>query len=378
MADNNTRPGNYDESKVPHYTLQDPLESVSSPQDWPKRRSEIYQQFEEEMFGKAPTFDKTKLEVRKDRNDVEFMGGQGVLCQPLLLVAGCEIQLCMILPKSDKPVPVFVGYNFHGNHSIHPEKSIALAKGWVFRVENNTASDDQRGFKSSRWPLEEIIQRGYGVVTMYAGDVDPDFHDEWKNGVHGAYPTPGPGEWGTIAAWSWGLSRVMDYLESNEQVDEKRVAAIGHSRLGKTSLWAGASDKRFSMVISNNSGCGGAALSKRCFGETVERVNTRFPHWFNGNFQKYSDNEEKLPFDQHMLLSLIAPRPLYVASAEEDLWADPHGEFLSVLAADPVYRLLGTEEFPVKKIPQVDEPVVASRRGYHIRTGKHDITAYDW
>ncbi len=387
---------NYDEAKVPKYKLPDPLVAndgtrVTTAKQWTeKRRAEVLALFEEHMYGKTPD---AKVVVAFDADaGKEALGGKAIRKQVTMRIgdkeSGPAVDILIYLPaKAKRPVPLFVGMNFYGNQTVHKDPSIKLPTSWVrsntkFGIPKNRATDSSRGVRTERWQVEKIIAKGYGLAVIYYGDIDPDYHDGFKNGVHPLFykkgqTKPAPNEWGSIGAWAWGLSRAMDYFETDDDIDAKRVAVMGHSRLGKTSLWAGASDPRFALVISNDSGCGGAALSRRRFGETLAVINGNFPHWFCGNFKKYNNKEDTLPLDQHMLIALCAPRPVLINSATVDRWADPHGEFLSAKGADAVYRLLGTDGMSADKWPEPNK-VINSTIGYHLRPGRHDVTARDW
>jgi hypothetical protein len=395
-------PSNVDESKVGPYTLPDPLlsangQKVITTAQWIEdRRPELLRLFESHVYGKVPEPAgplEPSFTVRSE--DKQALSGTAIRREVSVSFSdkpdGPRMDLLLYLPKRGNNATrtaVFLGLNFGGNHTIHSDPGITLSRQWmrdrVKGVVNHQATESSRGSDASSWPVERILARGYALATVYYGDIDPDYDDGFKNGIHPLFYRPGQtkpaaDEWGSIGAWAWGLSRALDYLETAPEIDPRKVVLMGHSRLGKTTLWAGAQDPRFAIVIAVQSGCGGAALSRRIFGETVEHINTSFPHWFCANFRQYNGHEERLPVDQHELIALIAPRPVLVCSAQEDLWADPKGEFLAARGADPVYRLLGTDGLAVTEMPApARDQLVKSTIGYRIRPGKHEVTTDDW
>ncbi len=256
----------------------------------------------------------------------------------------------------------------------------------VFLLLNNRAAsntDPTRRQKSGFWPAEEVIARGYGIAALQNEELAPDNTDHFTEGIIRLFEGPAAGSrppdaWGALAAWAWGASRAMDYFETDPRVDASHVAVLGHSRGGKAALWAGAEDERFALVISNESGEGGAALARRDFGETITRINTTFPYWFDGTYKTFNGRADARATDQHMLIALMAPRAVYVASADGDLWSDPRGEFLSLAAASPVFALWGDPPIGAGDMPPLEHPLVSGRRGYHVRTGTHNLTPYDW
>lgn len=386
---------NYDESKVPQFEVPQVLttsdnEKIATSQEWiEKRRPELYKFFENKVFGKVPS-DLDTITFKVIETDKNALNGTALRKQVQVSLFKNEkslnFNLLIYLPKTTKAAGIFLGYNFYGNHSITPDSNVIISNAWAMNnsslsVSNHQLTETSRGKRAYRWAIDKIIAGGFGLATIYYGEIDPDKHD-FTDGIHPLFYTnkqenPETHEWGSISAWAFGLSRAMDYFEQDVHINAKKVVVFGHSRLGKASLWAGASDERFAGVISNNSGCGGAALSKRKFGETINVINTSFPHWFCRYFKNYNNNEEALPVDQHELLALIAPRPLYVASAQDDQWADPKGEFLSAYYASEVYTLFGKERIDSKQLPPLNS-AIQKAVSYHIRTGKHDVTDYDW
>lgn len=364
------QPGfNYDEAKVGAYTLPDALrlngKLVQRRTEWPARRAEILDLFRDNVYGRRPT-QQVALRFAIAEEQRMAMGGAAtmkrIVVTSVLQQREHRFEIILFLPNSrTAPVPVFLLLN---NRPI-------------------TNTDATRTNKSPFWPAEDLIARGYGIAALQNAELAPDDARTFREGVMRlfegtAQKQRAPDAWGAIAAWGWGASRALDYLETDARIDASRVAVVGHSRGGKAALWAGAEDDRFAMVVSNDSGEGGAALSRRDYGETIARLNASFPHWFAGNYVRFNDRAAALPVDQHLLLSLIAPRPLYVASADQDLWADPRGEFLALSHSSPVYALFDEKPISIEAMPPIDTPFIVGRRAYHVRTGGHDLTVYDW
>ena len=387
---------NYKDEAIKPYVLPELLtlengNKVDNINDWEhKRRPELFNLYKNQVYGNIPEGIIETSSVQVIEQSDSALGNTAIRKQIALVFKKQEreltINVLLYLPKNVKYPPVFVGYNFYGNQTIINDQNVILTNSWVrnnptFGIAHNLATEESRGKRNNRWPIKNIISEGFGLATIYYGDVDPDRND-FSDGIHPFFYAndqnePKDDEWGAISAWAWGYSRVLDYLKNNDLNNESRFISFGHSRLGKTSLWAGALDDRFDIVISNNSGCGGAAIFRRKYGETAAIINDGFPHWFNKNFKKYNNNEDTLPIDQHMLIALIAPRPVYIASAEDDKWADPKGEYLSGYQASPVYELYGKTGLTSSSLPSINEPIHTAI-GYHIRTGGHDVTAYDW
>ena len=359
---------NYNEAEVPEYELPDPLvfsdgKTVRNARQWTKkRRPQVLETFAQEMYGHIPARPEG-LHFSTISEETVY-GGLGIRKVVRIYLDAAELHwfdVLIHLPKDTAgPVPMFVGLNFKGNDATLDERA------------------------DFRWPYELVLRAGMGVATAWRDSIEPDGKDSKLAEAEGVCRDGGvrswynkDGDWGAISAWAWGLSRIVDYLETDEAYDTDRLAVIGHSRLGKTALWAGANDLRFDMVISNDSGCCGAAISRRKFGETFAVIDTSFPHWFTREFDKYKGREEAFPADQHWLIALAAPRPVYVASATEDLWADPKGEWLAAKAAEPVYALFGMQGLD-DGMPAPDVSDGDGRIGYHIRSGKHNILAFDW
>jgi len=355
------------------------------------RRPEIIKYYEENIYGKRPEFSpEIRYELKlNDTVEVDKIKAihREVIITFFLNGDSLKINVTLFFPFPKHNPRIFLGLNFYGNQTISFDTSILLTNSYVennkaFGISKNRANHDSRGKSAYRWPIGLILKSGYGLASAYYGDFDPDYDDGFKNGIHGLVSGRNlkrkPNEWAALSAWAWGLSQIQTFIESDADLKNSKVIVLGHSRLGKAALWAGATDKRFDMVISNNSGCGGATQFKRKAGEDIATINKKFSHWFCQNFRKFNNREDSLLIDQQMLISLVAPRPVYIASAEQDQNADPIGEYTSICLAQKVYQLYNPEiSFPCV-IPKINKAFLAKPIGYHVRQGKHDILEQDW
>jgi hypothetical protein len=374
--------------------LPDPLimlngERVTSREQWiNKRRPELKALFQHYMYGQIPP-PPGKIEAKVAWESAKAFDGKATLKEITITFGPSEmpeIHLLTAVPNKRKgPVPVFVGMNFCGNHTLVKDAGVGLPTAWLPKTcpgcKDNRATDAGRGAQVDVWSLEQSIERGYAVATFYCGDIDPDRPDV-RLGVQPQFEKtgkvkPGPHAWGTIAAWAWGVHRAVDYLVTDKAIDRNKIAVVGHSRLGKTALVAAAFDERIALAIPHQAGCGGTAPSRGTVGESVKQINDHFPHWFCGAFKEFNEQTERLPFDQHCLVALVAPRPVLFSNATDDTWANPAGQFQVLQAADPVYRLLGAGGLDAKTMPQPGT-LIDSRLGYFIRPGKHSMTREDW
>jgi len=382
-------PTNYEEAKAGSYTLPDPLmftngKPVRTAKEWlNKRRPEIVRLFEENQFGRSPAKPKGLTFDVFDKGTPAFEG-KALRRQVTVYFTpdrnGPKMDLLIYLPAgAKKKVPVLLNLSFMPNSSVVTDPGVKPGEMWGKEKKRVPAP---KGMNFGRITVEPLLARGFGVATVYYGDIDPDFAGGVQLGVRKLYLKPGqsepePGEWGSIAAWAWGVSRALDYLETDKGVDAKRVGIFGISRLGKTVLWAGAHDPRIALVIASCSGEGGASLSRRNYGELVKHMNLRFGYQFCANYQKWGDHPDQMPMDSHMLVALMAPRPVLLQTGDKDFWSDPKGEFLAAVAASPVFKLFGKQGVGTDQMPAAGQ-YLPGIPGYYMHAGGHGTVPSDW
>jgi hypothetical protein len=382
--------------------LPDPLvmfdgTKIGSAEDWySKRRPELKALFQHYMYGYVPPKPQSWAVEETLFSDDTFLNGKGTISESRLAFFGPDLKqrlhVLLVMPnRRSGPVPVFVGMNFCGNHALVKHPGVHIPEGWVYKTcEGGTserATEQSRGSQVNEWNIDLIIERGYGLAVFYNGDIDPDTAD-FEDGIEPSYYAPGqtsprPADPGTIAAWAWGFHRAIDFVleKHSSSVDARRIIAVGHSRNGKTALLAAAMDDRIALAIPHQAGCGGTAPSRVAIDrkdvETIRRINTSFPHWFCDNFTLFNDEPDKLPFDQHCLIALCAPRAVLLTNAVEDQWANPDGQFEMLKGADPVYRLLNAGGLDARSRPAL-RTLSSGKLGYYIRPGKHSMDREDW
>jgi hypothetical protein len=373
---------NYDETKVGAYTLPDPLvlldgSRVADAATWfDRRRPEIAGLYEDHIYGRVPD---TAPRANFETIETDAAALEGTAIRRLVRMRlgdaadGPSVELHLYLPsKAGRPVPVLLHMVFFNNPAIPGREE----------ADDSPEAQRRRRFNEAG-PIADILARDFGYATFRYTDAQPDNRTTFDHGVialsrRDAQAGLAPDEWGTITAWAWTASRMLDHLETDPAVDAKRVALVGHSRLGKTALWAGARDPRFALVFASCSGEMGASLARRDYGETIDNVAAGFPWWMAGNFQDFVGRWNDMPVDAHMLFALCAPRPVFVTAGTEDQWADPHGQFLAMVAAGPVYELLGKRDLGTNELPPLDLVLAPGELGFLYHTGGHAITPADW
>jgi hypothetical protein len=387
------------EAAFAELSLPDPLQTrdgrvVATARDWEHvQKPELRYQFQRLMYGRYPTTPE-RVAGRALFEDRHAFAGQGTLREIELTFGPPEwpkIYLLVAQPNAEKPVACFVGPNFGGNHLRTSDARVRLPTAWTPEgfagVVDHRASDGGRGKQSEGWdiwPLEDAVKRGYAIATFYCGDVQPDRPDV-REAMRATLPeppvhNPDVPPAGAIMWWAWGIHRAVDYLVTDPSIDANRIAVVGHSRLGKTALLAGAFDDRIAITFPHQAGCGGSGPSRHNDpkAETVAIITKKFPHWFCGALPLYGANPAALPFDQNCLVALCAPRPVLFTSASEDVWSNPSGQFEVLKATSPVYKLLGVEGLAAESWPKPGDSLVPSRLGYWIRPGKHSLLPADW
>jgi hypothetical protein len=385
-------PVNYTEAKVGTYTLPDPLlllngKPVRDSRTWfEKRRPEIVKLFEENQFGRAPGRPAGLSFEVFDKGTPAF-DGKAIRRQVTIYFdknkPDLRMELVLYVPSKAKgPVPVLLNAGFAANNLMIKDPGVKEGRTWNAQQKERLQATKGNNFGGVN--VLPLIEAGFGVAAVNYADIDPDSLGAVPYGVRSLYLKPGqnepaPDEWGSIGAWAWGLSRALDYLETDSGVDAKKVALLGISRLGKTVLWTAARDERFALVIASCSGEGGAALSRRNYGETIKHLTepTRYPYQFAGNYSKYADHVDQFPVDANMLLALVAPRPVLLQTGDTDRWSDPKGEFLAAVAAGPVYKLLGKQGLDTTEMPSAGQPILHTI-GYYMHAGGHGMIPSDW
>ena len=380
---------NYDEAKVGNYVLPDPLvcadgSRVTNSETWlSQRRPEILGLYRENIFGRSPAAG-TNVTFNVWETSTNALGGTATRKQIEINFSGTPngpfAQLLLYTPAGKISAPTFLCLQFGGSYTVIDDPAIAILPVWNWKTGALAMPKNPvRGSSAQNWKIAETLALGYGIAFINYQDIEPDLPGGAgeKFGVRKNFPPPSTNDWGAIGAWAWGASRALDYLQTDKDVNAQQVILFGHSRLGKTVLWAGAQDPRFAAVIANCSGEMGASLSRRDYGETVDDVARHFPYWMAGNFQQFSNHWDNLPLDSHFLISLIAPRPLFLNTGSEDRWGDPHGEFLAARAATPVYELLGKTGISETNFPPLDRALLHDI-GFNCHTGKHDVLPTDW